>query len=141
MPAKALKEIDSTSRSGVLAQLSTPLSFFGLSLLVIEGTFGAVLVTSSLSEKVVMIILLAMVALFLVSIVAVSCLTYLVPSHIMLKPQQRPFRSAAELASVNERVEQATDKLRELSNSPPKNAAALRKGLEEVRSMLSHESS
>src|ERR1043166_6192659 len=83
------------SPAAYLAQLRSPLVFFGLALVLIESSFGACLVRYAFSEHTVTILAFWMAVLFISAIVAVSVLTYKVPRHLMLEFQTKTADEAA----------------------------------------------
>ena len=72
-------------RQSALSQLRSPLVFFGLSLFVVESAFGGCLLKYSYSERAVVILSGWMGGIFVLSILAVTFLTWKVPSNIVVE--------------------------------------------------------
>jgi len=126
-------------RSGILEQLKYPLGFFGLSLLVVEGAFGAVLSINELSEKVILILSTWMGGLFLVSILVVAFLVYKVPKHIMLQSQEDLGQEIQNIEALNTRIKNATNFLKKLSENPPKESDMLEMSFYKLKELLEKE--
>ena len=120
-----------------MAQLKFPLVFFGLALTVVESSFGAALVRHTYSDAVTITFGCIMGALFLCSITAVAMLTYKVPSHIMLQPQETARDLQAEMRAQSERVRHAARAFCEYSELRQKTPRALLETLGKVESILS----
>ena len=81
-PAKNSKP--KSGRDGIIRSISTPLNFYVLSLLIVEGTLGLVLTgASQLSEEHVWLGLLVMIGLFLAVFFVVTALVIWNPKHLL----------------------------------------------------------
>jgi heme A synthase len=87
----SFKSLNETIRS-----ITTPLGFFVLALLIIEGTLGVVLTWSKLSENHVWDGFICMIIIFVCVIIIVSLFTWRNPKHLLygkeehLQPQLEP---------------------------------------------------
>ena len=70
---------------GILGQVTTPLIFFALALLVIEGIIGITVVKSDLDSMQQFYMILVMALLFLVVVGVVAWITVRYPSNLMDK--------------------------------------------------------
>ena len=73
---------DNAGRKGVLAQISNPLVFFGLALLIIEGIIGAVTGFSKMTGDQQFYCIIIMAVLFFIVVVIVAFITIKWPSHL-----------------------------------------------------------
>lgn len=126
-------------RSSVLAQLKCPLVFFGLALLVVESTFGGVLISSAHSERTTIIIASLMGGLFVLSMLTVGFLVYKVPINLMLLAHnyvQYVSQRTHEFDAVKEQIEQLAQSLRTLSENLPDDAEEIKRSLREISERL-----
>jgi hypothetical protein len=72
-----------SSRLSVIHAISTPLGFYVLSLLIVEGTIGLVLTASKLSEEHVWQGFFVAVGLFMLVLVVVSILVIWFPKNLL----------------------------------------------------------
>lgn len=115
----------------VLSQLRYPLVFFGLSLLMIESTFGFCLARYSYSERITVALASWMGTLFIVVTVIVALLTYMVPEHIMLQAQM------STTPDVLSAIKRMRETLRVLSSTEePKSFEALSAMLDQLEMIL-----
>lgn len=79
-----IKKGSAVRRANVLAALRSPLTFFGLVLLLAEGAFSAVLVRGGHALQFDVAVVICMTTIFLACISAVFFLVLRVPANIML---------------------------------------------------------
>jgi len=121
--------------SSVLAQLKCPLVFFGLSLTIIESTFGTVVIRSPYSERTTIIVACLMAGLFVVSMLTVAFLVYRVPMHLMLLADQYAehiTQRTQQLNALKEKMLTVARGLETLAQNLPSGAGALRTALREL---------
>lgn len=126
------------SPSSYLAQLRSPLIFFGLALLLIESSFGACLLRYAFSEHTVTILACWMAVLFIIAIVAVSILTYKVPRHLMLEFQTN---TTEEVAAKMRRIRKAITAVLQFSQRGTNDPESVMQMLGEVESLFDNEGS
>jgi len=93
-----------TGRNVVLTQIRTPLVFFALSLLIIEGIFALVVIKSQLTGDQQFYSLFLMAGLFLAVVACVAVLTVMYPDHLydrVLKVEQEAERATAILEQMH----------------------------------------
>ncbi len=90
-----------SDRTGVLGQIRSPLIFFALALLIIEGILLAVLGLTSFNETLQFILILLMFTAFIAIIASVTYLTIKYPTHL----NDKLTKELSELNDVKEFVE------------------------------------
>lgn len=123
------------NRHTTLTQLKYPLSFFGLALLVVEGTFGGALIKGVGSPKTTIVMGALMTGLFLVSIIVVAFLVYKVPTHVMLLPQdhvENILERTSELSAMRKRLKEAAERISKLSEQLPEDPEEIKRSLREL---------
>jgi hypothetical protein len=132
----------------LLGQLRSPLTFFGLSLLVVESAFSGVLWRHSYSEKTAVIIVCLMAGLFALSVLSVLFLTYRVPQNIVLQESRvvaqeaREQRRKLELEEARQhlhRARQAVALVLDYAENGDKDVASLFKVLSQVEGIITEQ--
>ena len=99
-----------SGRGSTLSHLRSPLVFFGLSLLVVESAFGACILKYSGTEHTVVILASWMGGIFVLSILAVSFLTYKVPKNIIVEVADQKSKELDDTQELyNLRLQEAED--------------------------------
>jgi hypothetical protein len=124
---------DIKSRGAILAQLQTPLKFFGLLLITVEGSFGVCLARYSYSEQITKLFANWMGVLFLVSALAVVVLTKIAPNDLLLRSEDQTVMNPYLQA---ERIREAVKIMLKYSESKQKTPERLIDTLDRVEKLL-----
>jgi len=120
------------SRAAILAQLRSPLAFFGLLVISVEASFGVSLARFQYSEPITRILASWMGGLFLAALLAVTILTFKVP-RVMADSKRA---AAFEVEFLTERVRDAVRLILEYSESSQKTPQDLLDLLDKVEKVL-----
>lgn len=80
----------SDERIHLLHQIKTPLGFYVLTLLILEGTLSIVLTCSKLTEEHIWIGFIVMVAIFIVVVMLVTVFVWWKPESLLFDKEQYP---------------------------------------------------
>jgi hypothetical protein len=94
------------ARLGIIRAISTPLGFYVLSLLIVEGTIGLVLTVSKLSEEHVLWGFFVAVGLFLLVFLVVTGLVICCPKNLLFGKEEYPI-PALEPSASRDAIEDA----------------------------------
>lgn len=122
-----------------LDQLKYPLTFFGLTILVMESAFAGILLVNSFPVLVVIYIVSWMGIIFLASIFAVFFLTYKVPKHLMLEPQLSIDREDIELNKLRSMLEETIAILRKPATKLPPDSEPLKEAIKKINGIMGNE--